>query len=102
MQYKAWEWAGKFQEVRNASKGPNYCKHFKDLYMEEINSGKLILDQSDWKWSWQGYHHCMWDKFGMYNIDPSKLVASMYGDPKDEDPEELALMKQEVEDIWNS
>ena len=22
--------------------------------------------------------------------------------PKDEDPEELALMKQEVEDIWNS
>ena len=42
------------------------------------------------------------DKFGMYNIDPSKLVASMYGDPKDEDPEELALMKQEVEDIWNS
>ena len=26
----------------------------------------------------------------------------MYGDPKDEDPEELALMKQEVEDIWNS
>ena len=68
MQYKAWEWAGKFQEVRNASKGPNYCKHFKDLYMEEINSGKLILKQSDWKWSWQGYHRCMWDKFGMYNM----------------------------------
>ena len=45
MQYEAWEWAGRYKEVRNALKGPNYCDYFKNLYEGEIKQGKLVLKE---------------------------------------------------------
>ena len=62
MQYEAWEWAGRYKEVRNALKGPNYCDYFKNLYEEEINQGKLVLKEPNFMLEWQLFHHCVWDK----------------------------------------
>ena len=72
----------------------------KDLYEEEIHSGKLVLKESDWKQEWQGYHKCIWDNFESYYCYPCDYISAKYVDPEEEDPEKLALMKQAKDDVW--
>ena len=73
MHYEAWEWAGRYKEVRNALKGPNYCDYFKNLYEEEIKQGKLVLKEPNFMLEWQLFHHCGWDKIEFIQMIPVQL-----------------------------
>ena len=83
--YPVWEWAGRFKEVRDALITPNYCKYFKDKYMEVIESGKCELIPKERYWSWSGHHMCQWDNPKVYHTDPCPIIAQMYPIPNPED-----------------
>ena len=99
IQYKAWEWAGRSKEVRNALKGPNYCDYFKNLYNKEIEDGKLVLSTDYHLWTWQLFHICQWDDFDSYHRDPCKMISEFYKNPRSEDPEKQKRMENELERI---
>lgn len=78
IQYKVWEWAGRYKEVRNALKAPNYSVHFRELYMKEIRLGKMEKIPQEEFWSWQRHHLCPWDDFNLFYRDPSEIVSKDY------------------------
>ena len=102
LHYEVWEWAGRYKEVRNALKGPNYCDYFKGLYEEEINQGKLVLKESNFMLEWQLFHHCGWDKIEFYPDDPSTVVSRKYEKKEGEYLENLAQITEEWKKVRES
>ena len=92
IQYKVWEWAGRFKEVRDAFKPPNYSDHFKSLYMKELRSGKIEKIPKEEHWMWARHHLCEWDDFNWFYRDPSKIVAKDYQKLGEYDTAELGRL----------
>ena len=78
IQYKVWEWAGRFKEVRNPFKAPNYSDHFKKHFMKEIEEGRVKLIPKERFWKWQRHQLCTWDDFNWFYRDPSEIVSKDY------------------------
>ena len=81
LQYKVWEWAGRFKEVRDALTPPNSSDYFKKKHKEEEKKPtyKKIKREPWYPW-WEKVHECSWDRPACYSLDPSLEVSGCYPD----------------------
>lgn len=95
IQYRVWEWAGRFKEVRNPFKAPNYSDHYKKYHQKEIEAGRTKLIPKEKFWKWQRFQLCVWDDFNLFHENPSEVVSKDYMKVGDYDPTVLGQLYKE-------
>ena len=98
LQYKVWEWAGRFKEVRDALTPPNSSDYFKNKHKEEEKKPTYKkIKRVPWYPWWEKVHECSWDRPACYSLDPSLEVSGCYPDFADYRNEKFY---KEVEEDW--